>query len=551
MTADVAEPSTALTRLARWGAALSLDEVPETVRRQAVNQVLSTLGAVYSGFTSDLGPPLAAALAPAAPGAARVIPTGAPATPAHAAFQMAAWSMVLDYDDVMLGGHTGHSSVLVPLAFAAAEGRSGGDLVLAQVVANEIAARINMVCAVGSTRGQMATHLHLLAAAAARAKLAGFDAGRFAAALGFALSYPARALFPAFLGSDAKVMAAAWPLRMGLESVEAVAAGLTAPADVLDDPRGLFATLAAVPVREFLGGLGERWHTATNSFKVYPACGYLAAVLDATLEIVRQHRPAAAEVAAVEVSASIFTYGMDAHSAPYLDGPRSPLAALTFSTPYTVACALVAGELGPEQLTRRWRRDPRVWELAARVRVRHDTRRTLRALTADIPVGAALTRIGRMQAAGFGLALAGKAFGRGGRWRRPLTALRLAAGLAAAAGSRRPLNLENASKPLGARVEVVTGDGRRLSAEVDVPRGFAGAGDWRQSRRLMHHKLVTCATPVVGAAAAAEAAVLAAELPALPAGGVRRLTDLCCRPGDRAAAPSSAAASGAALWPVC
>ena len=82
---------------------------------------------------------------------------------------------------------------------------------MAQIVANEIAARINMVCAVGSTRGQMATHLHLIAAAAARARLEGLDETQFAAALAFALSYPGQALYPAFLGSDAKVLCAALP----------------------------------------------------------------------------------------------------------------------------------------------------------------------------------------------------------------------------------------------------------------------------------------------------------------------------------------------------
>src|SRR5207237_7914279 len=104
------------------------------------------------------------------------------------------WSTVLDFDDVMLGGHTGHSSVLVPLAIGSTGGRSGAELILAQIVANEVAARINMVCAVGSTRSQMATHLHLVGAAAARAKLERLDEDSFTAALGFALSYPAAAL---------------------------------------------------------------------------------------------------------------------------------------------------------------------------------------------------------------------------------------------------------------------------------------------------------------------------------------------------------------------
>src|SRR6185436_11726371 len=190
---------TALLELASWASALKLAYVPRRVREQAVNQLLSMLAAVYSGYDSDLGAPIERAFASHTSGAARIFPTRVDAPPSHAAMVMASWSMVLDYDDVMLGGHAGHSSVLVPLSMAS--GHSGSMLLLAQIVANEIAARINMVCALGSTRGQMATHLHLIAAAAAKAKLERLDAEEFAAALGFALSYPSQALYPAFLGS--------------------------------------------------------------------------------------------------------------------------------------------------------------------------------------------------------------------------------------------------------------------------------------------------------------------------------------------------------------
>lgn len=501
---------TALRRLARWAVDLRLEEVPSPVRREAVNQVLSTVAAVYSGWQSDVGPPLERSFGPAgatAPGTGRILPTGATARPAQAALLMAAWSMVLDFDDVMLGGHTGHSAVLVPLALAGDGRYSGADLVLAQIVANELAARVNMVCAVGSTRGQMATHVHLLAAAAARAKLEGLDEATFAAALSFALSYPAQALFPAFLGSDAKALCAAWPIRMGMESVDAVRAGLAAAHDPLDDPRGFFATAARVPVRDFLGGLGEQWHTATNSYKIYPVCGYLCAALDATLELVERESPSSDEIRTVDVWASIFTVGMDAHSAPYLDGSRSRISTLTFSTPFVIASAILAGEFGPAQLERRWIEDPRVWKLAGRVRSRHDIGLTLRALTADIPIGAALRRTRRVQAAGFGWNLASKAFGRAGRWRRPGETLRLLTRLAGAAGERGPIELDRATKPLGARVEIRLTSGRRLCRTVSIPRGFAGAGESStEVRRLMREKLESAATGAIGRTSAQELA---------------------------------------------
>lgn len=462
----------ALRNLARWGCALRIDDVPQRVREQAVNQLLSTLAAVFSGRESDLGPAIEAALSPDA----SVIRT---------AMLWSSWSMVLDYDDVLLGGHTSHSSVLVPLAMS--KGHAGSELLLAQIVANEIAARINMVCAVGSTRGQMATSVHLVAAAAARAKLEQLDESQFAAALAFALSYPGQALYPAFLGSDAKVLCAALPIRNGIEAVDAIRAGLRAASDPLDDPRGFFATAAKVPVRDFLGGLGERWHTETASFKLYPVCGYLSSTIDATLDLVRQHDLAADGIEAVDVWSSIFTVGMDAHSAPYLDGPRSRIATLTFSTPFSVASAILARDLGPEQLKRTWIEDPRVWQLAARVRNHHDAGLTLAALTGDIPIGAALRRAGRIKAAAFGWNLAGKAFA---RRRHPLQTLRIALGLAAC--DRRPLDFERATKPIGARVAIRMTDGRVFTRGVAIPRAFAGAQS--DVRALMREKYARAAS---------------------------------------------------------
>jgi hypothetical protein len=449
--------------------------------------------------------------------------------------------MVLDYDDVMLGGHTGHSSVLVPLAMGSAGGWSGAEMLLAQIVSNELAARINMVCAVGSTRGQMATHLHLLAASAARAKLEELDEDSFTEALGFALSYPSQALFPAFLGSDAKALCAGLPVRVGMEAVDAVRAGLAAGTDLLDDPHGFFATRSRVPVREFLGGLGERWHTETNSFKLYPASGYLSSALDATLNLVQSYKFSAGEVVSVDVWTSLFTVGMDAHSAPYLDGTRSRISTLTFSTPFTVASAILARKFGPEELKRAWIEDPRVWELAARVRSRHDVSLTLEALTADIPIGAALRRTHRWQAAAFGWSIAATAFGRSGRWRR-LDTLRLITGLAAAAGDKRPLDLRSSTKPLGARVEIRLSDGRVLRRSVSIPRGFAGASPaeagGRSVRDLMREKFVASAGVVIGAESAAEAADLIEEMEGLSPAGIARLLDHACvavpelMPGD-------------------
>src|ERR1700693_6234713 len=163
--------SDSLHRFARWASCINFADIPDPVIQAAKSQVFSTLGSVHAGYRSELGAPIVQAFGSVAGSGSHAMPAGIATSPNHAAFLMAAWGIVLDFDDIMLGGHTGHSTALVPFAFGEATQASGADLLLAQITANEITARVNLAVALGPARGQMASHVHLLGAAAARAKL--------------------------------------------------------------------------------------------------------------------------------------------------------------------------------------------------------------------------------------------------------------------------------------------------------------------------------------------------------------------------------------------
>ena len=526
--ADRGPLESALGKLGRWASGLQLEDVPVPVRQHAIQQVLSTLAAVYSGWDSDLGPLLQSAYPSPGTGSSIVVPSGEIAPASHAAMLMGSWSMILDYDDVMLGGHTGHSSVLVPLAIAGDGSKTGADLLLAQIVANEIAARVNMVCAVGSTRGQMATHLHLLSAAAAKAKLEGLSSEEFSAALAFAISFPAHSLYPAFLGSDAKALCAAHGIRVGMEAVDAVRAGLKAAPDPLDGPRGFFSSASRVPVPEFLGGLGECWHTQTINYKFYPASGYLSAAIEATLNLVCENDLIPDQITSVEVGASLFTIGMDRHSAPYLCGAASCISTLTFSTPFTVASAILAREYGPSQLKRSWVERPDLWDMAGRVKVCHDFDLTMAAMTADIPIGAALRRVKRWQAGAFGLHAMAMAYGKIKRWGH-LSTYRLILALARVAEDRHPIDFKESTKPMGARVTIRLADGRAMQRRIEIPKGFKGnATDAEDLHNQLRNKFLSSAEVVIGRRKALQAMDLVESLEGLTPAEVAKLIQFAC-----------------------
>jgi 2-methylcitrate dehydratase PrpD len=539
------DPEASLRRLGRWASQLRFDDIPGEVVEAAKGQIFSVLAAAHAGYASDLGPQIRAAFGARCGTGAHAMPAGIATGPAHAAFLTACWSMVHDYDDIMLGGHASHSTVLVPFAYGEALGSSGRELLLAQIAANEVAGRLNMSVALGKVRGQMAGHLHLVGAAAARARLEGLDGEDFAHALGFALAQPPRSLYGGFLGSDAKALCAAWPIRMGLDAVDAVKAGLRGNPAIVDEPGGFMRSIAAIPVPGFIDGLGERWHTATNSIKLYPSCGYLNAVLDATLDLVREHDIAATDVEAVEVRGSLFTLGMDAHSAPYLAGPDSLVPTLTFSTPYTVASAILHRRFAPEHLDRAHIRDPRVWALAQRVRVVHDMDQTIAAVLADIPIGAALKLAGRGGALRFlvgmgGTPLLGKLL-----LTQPLGLLRLVAALARLPRKGQPPDFARATKSLGAGVKIRIAGGRSVEREVAIPRGFAGSAPIGELVGLARRKFVEQAVRVVGQDRAAQAAALIDRLETLQPAELQALVRL-----NGAAAQAHRDMDGARLSPM-
>lgn len=527
-----------LLTLARWATRLRLDDVPARVRESATTQILSTLAAVYSGYDSDPGPQLGRALQPRSSGNAPVLPNGCLCDPADSAALMSAWSIALDYDDVMLGGHTGHSSVLVSLSYAAARRLTGGQMIRAQIIANEIAARVNMTVALGRTRGQMATYVHALAAAAARAAIEDLPDEQFASALAFSLSCPARILYPAFLGSDAKALCIAAPILSGCASVTAARAGLRSHAGVLDEFQREFSPC---PLPEFLGSLGRRWHTETNSYKAYPGSAYLQAAVEAAIAAKQQLPDDPDSIARVDVYCPLLTVGMEHLAAPYVQDRDPCVASLSFSARFAVACALLFDTFEPDHLKHAVRTDPAVWKWFARIRLQHDPDLTVAALQSEMPVGAALAAAPRLERLRFLMTSGGHRSSDRipTPWRDRIA---LAWKVCKPRASPVPQDSGSMVKALGARVRLTQSTGKWKEAAVAIPAGFAGSGDAATVRNMMRRKYLACAGRVVGDGNAVHAAGLIEEMDTLTARDFREMVYAGIRPETMSASGSLCAA---------
>src|SRR5258708_8401105 len=261
----------------------------------------------------------------------------------------------------------------------------------AQVAGGEVAARVTAGVTLGSSRGQTATHTHAAAAVVGCGLMLGLGAERLTAALSLALAQPRRVMLPAFMATDAKFWVAAAPIIDAARCLEMAIGGATGLESLLEAPGGAFEQLAAVPLPEVFSGWGTRWHLRTLSIKTVPGCAYLTSAVEAAASLAP---PPLDAVEAGGGAASIFTLRMEAESAPYIDGPRSPLPALGFSVGYNLAAALETGGLRVEDLFGDALASPARWKVAAGARLSHDPELTVAAPAATAPVRAAIALAG-------------------------------------------------------------------------------------------------------------------------------------------------------------
>jgi 2-methylcitrate dehydratase PrpD len=486
---------TLIENLSRWASGLDIDDIPDRVVRLASSQVLSQLAAARAGAQHPLG-------------RAVIRGFGEPwqASAAQSAFVLAGLTPWLYYDDSAYAGHLSNSTATVPMAYAHALGLDGRGLLTAVVAANECAARITAAATLGRFRGQNAPHTHLAGAVSGRLRAEGAPAQDWINAFGLAFSMPPCPSLHAFLGTDARVLSAAMPVRMGLDACDAARAGLAGPRDILEHPEGFLATFASVPLPDAVDfALGRRWHTETLSFKVHAGGPVLDAAVDCAVQLHRMLGPVTADaVDEVVVTTSMYTMLVDAKAAEFIDRERSPVSALVFCTPYAVATTLLTGGLTGADFALPATADEQRWRLAAKIRLEHDAGMTRQSLLSEAPFGEALRQAGP----------------RAAKWLEEVGTQWLVDLVGELPG--RCESFETATKATPARVEVRLCTGETYSRERSIPVGAIGPDTRANHQDMVRAKFVAAGGPE-------QAADIAANLPAASAAGVREMLSLALR----------------------
>ncbi len=288
--------------VARWKA-LRADQIPPAVKEAAKLHLLDAIGVGLAAAATSAGRPYLEA-APALDGggrgggAASILGCANGFAPATAALTNGGLIHALEYDDTHTASIVHGSSVLAPVALAAAEAAdaNGDDLLTAYIKGWEVLIRAGLA-APGKFQAQgfqITSVGGTLAAALVASDLLGLDDARCVHAVGIALSQASGVFEFLTNGSTVKSLHAGWAAHAGIVAATMAGAGLTGPDTAFEGQFGLFRRFAmdsdaADRFSAAIATLGAEWHLPEAAFKFYPCCHYIHPFIEALETVLAQH----------------------------------------------------------------------------------------------------------------------------------------------------------------------------------------------------------------------------------------------------------------------
>jgi 2-methylcitrate dehydratase len=358
--------------LIRFALSLRYEDLPAPVVHAAKRYVLDALGCAVAGHQTDKGK-IAVATMAALGGApeARILGSGQRVAVTQAAFANGELTNALDYDAIP---HIPPFTLPALLAMAEKTRASGKALILAVVVAHEIAARLSAAAgqhAAGA--GEDLPHPiwgindeGIMAAAAGLASLIRLNEAAARSAIGLAGYYcPPRSSDDWQTQSPltmVKYTPAGWICQGAVTAALLAQAGFTGAPAVLDGPTGFpfYYGWEGWKPQTALAGLGQLWRIETVDFKPYACCRFLHSQLDCMVALVHQHelRPDRIE--------KITSVGIPLPANPDKMNVRTQPDA-QFSTPYMLALAASGIPLDATCQSQERRSDPNIRRLMTKI----------------------------------------------------------------------------------------------------------------------------------------------------------------------------------------
>jgi 2-methylcitrate dehydratase PrpD len=380
--------------LADFVANTSFGDMPRPVIERAKVSLVHNLSVGLAGRARE---PVAYRLAETAwrePETATLFWTGTRVSMEGAAFANAALMNARSQDDThdASTSHPGSPTMGAAIAVAESLCATGADLLAAIVLGYEV------LCRVGRDFDHIVTERGFRAAsvfggfgaAAASAKLMGLSAGEITHGFGLMANMAGGLTQVWREGSPEGSLQMAFAARNGLSAMRAAAVGAGAARQALDGSAGLYRAYAGASTApaQAISGIGADWQILEATVKPLPVCAILQGPVAAFLDLAREHRLTAGDIATVGVVLSPFEADY-----PGIDfgGPFASSIATKMSTQFSIGLAMTDGRVTPDGLARV--DDADVLSLAARVSVARDPAIANRLSRVDVALasGAVLT----------------------------------------------------------------------------------------------------------------------------------------------------------------
>jgi 2-methylcitrate dehydratase PrpD len=291
--------------LCEFLASIRYEQLPEAVVARTEDLFLDWFASALAGKGARPVETLAKFAATMGPGTGKseVLISRGRTSPFFAALVNGAASHFVEQDDLHNSSVLHPGTVVFPAVLAAAQdaGISGRDFIAAAVAGYECGVRVGEFLGrshykVFHTTGTAGK----LAAAAGVAHVLRLDADRMQHCLGSAGTMAAGLWEFLRDAADSKQLHTAKAAADGLMAAWIARDGFTGAQQILEGRQGMAAGMSSdADVKWLTDGLGTRWALAETSFKFHASCRHTHPAADALLDLMREHRLKAADVAAV------------------------------------------------------------------------------------------------------------------------------------------------------------------------------------------------------------------------------------------------------------
>ncbi|MBN1188116.1 MAG: MmgE/PrpD family protein [Dehalococcoidales bacterium] len=292
----------------------------------------------------------------------------------HAAQVNGTMIHALDYDDGHREALVHIGCVAVSTCFAMAErmgGVSGKELIATMALGGDFESRLGL--AIRPVSGNRTVGWHpttlfgVLGSAVMAGKLLHLDQDRMINAMGLAYHQCSGSGSGVSDGALAKRMGPGLASRAGITAALMAERGITGARDPLEGPSGLFNIYfnGNYDPQKLTSDLGKNFEGARLDFKRYPCCGFTHAFINAALFLKSKYNIRPEHIQEVIVYAGETAYGF----CQPLEIKRSPrnIVDAQFSVPWTVAVALVKGNVTLEDFSPEGIKNPAVLSFAPKI----------------------------------------------------------------------------------------------------------------------------------------------------------------------------------------